>query len=260
MMGVGKRQRFLGVLGFLLLALGALAAGARADERPDAPIPQPEVLAALARPSQGPQGYGGGQAQEKKSPIELFLGFRKNLAPFETPDNAPPLSVKQKYAYSFHQMEDFKAHLGNVVQAALQQAHDSQPHYGQGWGPYAQRYGAAEADQVTSCFFIYGFFPHLLKTDPRYIRKKHGSILSRMSYAASRTLITQKDSGGLTFNTPQVVGQLFQTGISTAYYPQRDKDPGQVFQSWGLSLLLNSGYNVAAEFYPEIWHKVFRQK
>jgi len=48
--------------------------------------------------------------------------------------------------------------------------------------------------------------------------------------------------------------------ISTAYYPQRDRDPGQVFQSWGLSLLFNSGYNIASEFYPDIWRKVFRRK
>lgn len=242
---------------FLLVAMAAHASGAFADEKPDAPTPQPEVLAGL---NQGAAGATAPAGQAKKSPLELFLGFRRNLAPFETLDNAPPLSVKQKYAYAFHQAEDFKAHLGNVVQAAVQQGLDSQPHYGQGWGPYAQRYGAAEADQVTSCFFIYGFFPHLLKTDPRYFRRKHGSIWSRMNYAASRTLVTRKDSGGLTFNTPQVVGQLFQTGISTAYYPQRDKDPGQVFQSWGLSLVLNSGYNIATEFYPDIWHKVFRQK
>jgi hypothetical protein len=168
--------------------------------------------------------------------------------------------VGQKYAYAFHQAEDFKAHLGNVVQSAIQQGFDAQPHYGQGWGPYAQRFGAAEADQVTSCFFIYGFFPHLFKTDPRYFRKKHGSIWSRMNYAASRTLITKKDSGGPTFNAPQVIGQLFQSGISTAYYPAQDRDAGQVFQNWGTSLLFNSGYNIAAEFYPDIWHKVLRRK
>ncbi len=225
-----------------------------AQEKPDAPAPKVGAAA--------PQKQKTSVSDEifKKTPLELFLGFKPNLAPFEIPDNAPPMRTREKYAFAFHEAEDFKAHLGNVLQAAFQQGFDSQPHYGQGWGPYAQRYGAAEADQVTSCFFIYGFFPHLLKTDPRYFRKKQGSVWSRMSYAASRTLITKKDSGGLTFNTPQVAGQLFQSGISTAYYPQRDRDPGQVFQSWGLSLLFNSGYNIASEFYPDIWRKIFRRK
>ena len=242
------------VLGAAVFAISGLAACLEAQEKPDAPAPQPGVVA--------PQTKKTSVSDEifKKTPVELFLGFKPNLAPFEIPDNAPPLRAGQKYAFAFHEMEDFKAHLGNVFQAAFSQAFDAQPHYGQGWGPYAQRYGAAEADQVTSCFFIYGFFPHLLKTDPRYFRKKQGSVWSRMNYAASRTLITKKDSGGLTFNAPQVVGQLFQSGISTAYYPQRDRDPGQVFQSWGLSLLFNSGYNIASEFYPDVWRKVFRRK
>jgi len=48
--------------------------------------------------------------------------------------------------------------------------------------------------------------------------------------------------------------------------PERDFDgvlsatgsrPGQVFQSWGLSLLFNSGYNIAGEFYPDICGKYF---
>jgi hypothetical protein len=241
-------------VGIALPAISAFAGRAEAQEKPDAPAAQ------VSEQAQQEHKTSVSDQVFKKTPLELFLGFKPNLAPFETRDNAPPMRARQKYAFAFHEAEDFKAHVGNVLQAAFQQGFDSQPHYGQGWGPYAQRYGAAEADQVTSCFFIYGFFPHLLKTDPRYFRKKHGSVWSRMNYAASRTLITKKDSGGLTFNTPQVVGQLFQSGISTAYYPQRDRDPGQVFQSWGMSLLFNSGYNIASEFYPDIWRKVFHRK
>jgi len=240
--------------GMAVSLISVVASRLEAQEKPDAPAPK---VGAAAPPK---QKTSVSDEIFKKTPLELFLGFKPNLAPFEIPDNAPPMRAREKYAFAFHHAEDFKAHLGNVLQAAFQQGFDAQPHYGQGWGPYAQRYGAAEADQVTSCFFIYGFFPHLLKTDPRYFRKKQGSVWSRMNYAASRTLITKKDSGGLTFNTPQVVGQLFQSGISTAYYPQRDRDPGQVFQNWGLSLLFNSGYNIAGEFYPDIWRKVFRRK
>src|SRR5215475_9573078 len=237
-----------------LLAFGGVCAPAQTQEKPDAPKPKPDATEGQEqKTSVADQIF-------RKRPVEVFLGFKPDLSPIEVPDKAPPLRVSQKYGYAFQQAENFKAHAGNVIQAALSQAADSQPHYGQGWGPYAQRYGAAEADQVTSCFFIYGFFPHVFKTDPRYFRKKNGSVWSRMTYAASRTLVTRKDSGGLTFNTPQVVGQLFQAGISTAYYPQRDRDPGQVFQSWGLSLLYNSGYNIGAEFYSDIWHKVFRRK
>ena len=256
-------------LSVALLLAGGTAPRAQGQEKPDAPTPKfdadPESSAVLDAGTfslQGPAGSGAGsgtnlQHQErKKSYLERFLGFRTNLEPFEPPDNAPPLSVKQKYAYAFREAEDFKAHIGNVLQAAMQQGFDSQPHYGQGWGPYAQRYGAAEADQITSCFFIYGFLPHIAKTDPRYFRKKSGSVWSRMTYAANRTFVTRKDSGGTTFNSAQVVGQLLQAGISPAYYPAEDRTAQKVFTSWALRLVYNSGYNVFTEFYPDVLHKV----
>src|SRR6202023_4262243 len=123
------------------------------------------------------------------------------------------MSVKEKYVLAWHQSVDISAHFGNAFQAALQQGSNGQPHYGQGWGPYAQRFGAAEADQVTSAFFIFGFLPHVLHDDPRYFRKGKGSVWYRIHYAAMRTVITRTDSGNPTFNMPQVFGQLFQQRI-----------------------------------------------
>lgn len=226
------------------------------DERPDAPVPKIEALSLV---DQGPANPSGPPPVRDGTPLERFAGFKHDFRSFETPDNAPPLTGRQKYVYALYQAEDLKAHVGNLLQAAVQQGFDAEPHYGQGWGPYAQRFGAAEADQLTSCFFIYGFLPHVMKTDPRYFRKKQGSVWSRMNYAITRTIVTRKDSGGSTFNTPQVVGQLFQTSISSAYYPAQDRNAGQVFEDWGLSLVFNSGYNIVSEFYPDIMRKIFHK-
>ncbi len=101
-----------------------------------------------------------------------ILGFIPNFqTKNDDPANQQPLTVKQKYILSFHQTVDFSAHIGNLFQAALQQASDTQPHYGEGWGPYAERFGAAEGDQATSSFFIFGLLPSILHDDPRYFRK-----------------------------------------------------------------------------------------
>jgi hypothetical protein len=170
-----------------------------------------------------------------------------------------PLTVKEKYVLAWHQSVDISAHFGNAFQAALQQASNGQPHYGQGWGPYAQRFGAAEADQVTSSFFIFGFLPHVLHDDPRYFRQGRGSAWSRIRYAATRTVITRTDAGNPTFNTPQVLGQLLQQGISTSYYPQQDRTASGVFQNWGINLAYNSAYNALKEYYPDFLRVVFHR-
>lgn len=169
------------------------------------------------------------------------------------------MTPREKYILAYHQTVDFSAHIGNLFQAALQQASDGQPHYGQGWGPYAQRFGAAEADQVTSAFFIFGFLPHVLKQDPRYFRQGQGSPWSRIVYAASRTVIARTDAGNSTFNTPQVLGQLLQQGISTAYYPPQDRSVSGVFQNWGINLAYNCAYNALKEYYPDFLRWTFHR-
>jgi hypothetical protein len=243
-----------------------------AADKPEAPAPKIQRDADLEQ--QGSSASDGNASQEKttgppSNPTgtqddnpKRILGFIPNFqTKNDDPANQKPLTVKQKFALSFHQSVDFSAHIGNLFQAALQQASDTQPHYGEGWGPYAERFGAAEGDQASSAFFIFGLLPSILHDDPRYFRKGPGhSIKSRLYYSATRTVITRKDSGEPTFNIPQVAGQLFQQSISTIYYPAEDRTAGRVFENWGSTLAYNSVYNVVKEFYPDLLHLVFHKR
>jgi hypothetical protein len=253
----------------LFLALAASAA-CFAQDKPDAPTPKVPTPATQESPAPSqPQDSGAvGQSSnantqantQQDENTKRILGIIPNFqSKDDIPVNQAPLTPRQKYVLAYHQTVDFSAHFGNLFQAMLQQASNGQPHYGQGWGPYAQRFGAAEADQVTSACLIFGFLPHVLKEDPRYFRQRYGSPWSRIRYAASRTVITRTDSGGRTFNTPQVLGQLLQQGISTAYYPPQDRSAGSVFQNWGVNLAYNSAYNVLKEFYPDFLRIVFHR-
>ncbi|MBV8514868.1 MAG: hypothetical protein JO260_06175 [Acidobacteria bacterium] len=240
-------------------------------EKPQAPAPkiatdtevaQQTNSSASGNSQQKPTGPPSNPTGQKDDNPKRILGFIPNFqTKNDDPGNQPPLTVKQKYILAWHQTVDFSAHIGNLFQAGLQQASDAQPHYGEGWGPYLERFGAAEGDQVTSSFFIFGFLPSILHDDPRYFRKGPGhSIKSRIYYAATRTVISRKDSGESTFNIPQVAGQLFQQSISTIYYPPEDRTSGRVFENWGTTLAYNSAYNVVKEFYPDLLHLVFHRR
>src|SRR5258707_1391378 len=222
----------------LVLALVGGGGSAAGQDRPELPTRRtPSASQWQAASKQNPSAAPGLTAPQDENPKRI-MGIIPN---FKTKIDAPagyePMSVKEKYVLAWHQAVDFSAHFGNAFQAALQQASNGQPHYGQGWGAYAQRFGAAEADQATSSFFIFGFLPHVLHDDPRYFRQGKGSVWYRIHYAATRTVITRRDSGDPTFNTPQVLGQLLQQSISTAYYPQQDRSAGAVFQNWGVNLV-----------------------
>ena len=250
------RLRKIYGLSVLFLVVAASAATCAAQDKPDAPTAKQSTAPATQSSPAGAPTNTSGQAsdphaQQDENPKRI-LGFIPNFqSKDDIPENQAPLTPREKYILAYHQTVDFSAHIGNAFQAALQQASNGQPHYGQGWGPYAQRFGAAEADQVTSAFFIFGFLPHVLKEDPRYFRKRYGSPWSRIRYAATRTVITRTDAGGRTFNTPQVLGQLLQQGISTAYYPNQDRSASGVFEDCGINLAYNSAYNILKEFYPD---------
>jgi hypothetical protein len=201
-----------------------------------------------------------GDVKNAENPKRI-LGIIPNfVSANDTAANQGPLTVKEKYVLSFHQMFDFSAHLGNLLQSAVSQATDGQPHYGEGWGSFAERFAASEGDQMSSCFFIYGVLPSVLHDDPRYFRRGSGSVGSRLWYAASRTVITRKDSGEPTFNLPQTAGQLIQQGISTSYYPARDRTVSSVFAQWGINLAYNSGYNMVREFIPDLGQYLANRK
>jgi hypothetical protein len=95
---------------------------------------------------------------------------------------------------------------------------------------------------------IYGVLPTVLHDDPRYFFKGRGSALSRIGYAASRSVNCRTDSGKNTFNIPQVFGQLGQASISLSYYPQVNRNVGGLFSGWAINQLYNMGWNQLKEF------------
>jgi hypothetical protein len=219
------------------------------DSKPTAQTPTPQSAKA-AQPS---------DQDDEELPKRMFGMIPDFENTNDTAANRHPLTVQQKYALSLHQAFDISTHIGNAFQAALEQAGNGQPHYGQGWGAYGQRFAANEGDQISASLLIYGVLPSLLHDDPRYFRQGKGSAVSRIWYAINRTVITRRDKGTSGFNTPEMAGQLMSSGISTIYYPPRDRSVGRVFSNWVVNLGGNSGYNVLSEYYPDLVRGLFHR-
>jgi hypothetical protein len=210
---------------------------------------------------QADQGAGASSNRELAPPSKRMFGM---IPDFENTNDVPanrhPLTVRQKYILSLHQAFDISAHVGNAFQAALQQAANGQPRYGQGWRAYGERFGAAEGDQITGSILIYGVLPSILHEDPRYFRQGRGPTIARVWYAINRTFVTRTDKGTSRFNNSETFGQLISCGISTSYYPPQDRSAGRVFSNWGVNLGGNSAYNVLSEYYPDVMRWMFHRQ
>lgn len=220
--------------------------------------------AATPQHTQAPRPRPSAPLLDAPAPISNPESLPKPLREFATTTDflstSRPLTTWGKYAYSFHQAFDPSAHVVNVFQAALQQAANGQPHYGEGWIAFEKRLAASEADQITGSILSFGVLPSVLHQDPRYFRQGTGPGIYRLWYAINRTFVTRRDDGTSGFNTSQFFGQMISCGISTSYYPARDRTLGYVSANWGVSLGGNSANNVFQEFYPELKHFFFRSR
>lgn len=177
--------------------------------------------------------------------------------PSDAPDNRPPLTEREKYMLSLHEAFDTSAHIRNVFQAALQQAGNGEPHYGEGWGAFGERFAANEGDKITGSLLTYGVLPSLLHEDPRYFRRGTGSAMARTWYAIDRTFVTRRDDGSSGFNNSEVFGEMVSASISVLYYPRQDRTAAEALTNWLVNLGGNSGYNLLTEFYPDLMRGLF---
>jgi len=222
-----------------------------AQDKPDAP--QPKTSTDSDPPKTDPPVEPSKRDHTRDEvPKRIFFIIPNFMTANDQPENQGPLTPKQKFTIAWHQFFDESAHFGNVIQAAISQAADGLPHYGQGWGAFGERFLAQEGDQFTGSMLIYGVLPTALHQDPRYFRKGRGSAWSRIYYAASRVVIARTDSGKPTLNVSQLAGQLGQAGISLSYYPQQDRDIRGLFSGWAINQGYNIGWNQLKEWTPDL--------
>ena len=103
-------------------------------------------------------------------------------------------------------------------------------------------------------------FPTLTREDPRYYTLGHGGFLKRSRYALSRLLITRTDSGGSSLNFSEIIGNGVGAGISTSYYPSRERTWTKTGQKWVTQIGLDGAFNILKEFWPDLNRIVFRSK
>jgi hypothetical protein len=132
-----------------------------------------------------------------------------------------------------------RVNVGQPIAAAVaggEQFYDFAPHYGQGWEPFAQRFGAASASLATASLLSQAVMPAIFKQDPRYFRKGSGSVVSRLWYAIDRTVVTRQDSGASSFNYSQIGGLAATTASMNLYYPSADRTVSENVSRFGIGV------------------------
>lgn len=160
----------------------------------------------------------------------------------------PSLTAKQKYWMFWERTFDRSLPLEAAFFAGISQAINYSPRYGQGWGPYAERFGSYSVSIASTSFFADAFLPALFHQDPRYFRKGRGSFGSRLLNSLESEVVTHTDSGRLTFNSSGMLGFGMSTALSNAWAPRSSITFSNTMQRLAVKLVISSSLNLFREF------------
>lgn len=160
----------------------------------------------------------------------------------------PALTTKQKYSIFWHRTFDPSLPVEAAILAGASQAVNYSPHYGQGWGPFAQRFGSYAGSIASSSLFTDAVLASAFHQDPRYFRKGRGSVGSRLWWAVKSEVWTHNDNGTMGINASGLLGFGMSTALTDAWYPRNSVTFSDTMSRFAVKLGISVMLNVVREF------------
>jgi len=167
-----------------------------------------------------------------------------------------PLSPRQKLTLAARNSVEPITFVVAGFSAGISQAADYDSHFGQGASGYAQRFGAALADNTAGEFFGTFLFPVIFRQDPRYYRVQEGGTKYRMGHALAHIFVIQGDDGTTMFNYSEWFTVASTTALSNVYHPGNRRGFGPSAGQVAVTLGSDAGFNLLREFWPEVSRKL----
>ncbi|HTX40724.1 MAG TPA: hypothetical protein VMD25_02760 [Acidobacteriaceae bacterium] len=282
---------FIAAMGFSLTPAALIAQStttvAALPDAPDASSQQnptqqtapPAPSSTSSSPQSAPPSTSGQDKSAQTSGQGKVAGTSNNRLFYALPNfltmqggKLPPLTAGQKFKVVALGDFDPVQYPWWGLLAAIGQADNSDPAYGQGWVAYAKRYGTTAGDSTVENFMVGAVFPSILHQDPRFYQSSSGGYAHRAFYAVSRIVVTRSDSGHSQFNYSEIFGAAVAGAISTySYHPRStyistptnphlfvpsERTLGNTADTWGTQVGLDTITIVIKEFWPDVQHKL----
>lgn len=119
---------------------------------------------------------------------------------------------------------------------------------------YGMRFGNSYAQQIIRHTLIFGA-SSVLHEDNRYLRSGKSGFGPRLKYAVASTFLARRDDGTQRFSFSRVGGTAGTAVISRLWQPRSTNTMGDAATSFGISMSMQVGFNVAREFMPGLLHR-----
>jgi hypothetical protein len=193
------------------------------------------------------------QASQTSRILDVIPNFRAVSAG----QKLPAQSVKEKFITTTKDSFDYSSVFIPAMLASYSMARNAIPEFHQGAAGYARYFWHSAVDQTSENYMVEFIVPVITQEDTRYYTLGSGGFLKRTGYALSRAVITRSDSGKNVFNASEVIGAGASSGISSLYYPSRERSFANTGTEWGLDVGIDAAAMFAKEFWPDVNRHVF---
>jgi hypothetical protein len=197
-------------------------------------------------------------ADERRAPqTKRIMGIIPNFRAVSTDEILPAQTVKEKFVTTMQDSFDYSSIVIPSVLAGYSMATDATPEFHQGMAGYGRYFWHSAVDQTTENLFVQFAFPVLTHEDSRYYTLGRGGVFRRTGYSLSRAVVTRSDSAKSVFNISEVFGAGASAGLSSLYYPTRERSFSNTAQGWGLNVGVDAITFMLKEFWPDVNQGLF---
>jgi hypothetical protein len=230
-------------------AFSDATATASGDQSALAAAPEPQDTKATPEPQ--------GAKDEPAPQTRRILGIIPNFRAISTDEKLPAQSVKEKFVTATQDSFDYSSIFIPAALAVYSLETNATPEFGNGGLGYARYLWHSAVDQTSENYMVEFVVPVITREDTRYYTLGRGGFLKRTGYALSRAVVTRSDSDKEVFNFSEVVGAGASAGLSSVYYPSRERSLGNTGKEWGIDVGIDAASFVVKEFWPDLNHWLF---
>ena len=161
------------------------------------------------------------------------------------------MTLKEKLRYDWRHLFDVQNILYAGIGASIDQARDRPGQWGEGWGPFAGRYGSHLGYYVTQRAIMFPI-QAMNHEDPRYFPSTRTSYKGRIGDALLHTIWRHDDNGGMIPAFSEFLGDYGAAAVSRMWWPSQYHTGSAIFFAGSDTILIDAGINVLREFSPDI--------
>ncbi len=166
---------------------------------------------------------------------------------------ATPLTFGERLRIYEHSFVTPEGLIGPALGAAVGQANNTPPEWGQGASGYATRLASAYGRNVIAHTVALGVAT-VDREDSRFQPSNETGFWRRTKHAVVGTLVSRTPSGGNTPAISRFVGVYSAAFIANAWEPPSQDSSAKAWERGSTALASSIGWHVLEEFWPDIRH------